>query len=326
MSRAAGSVAPVSMSPRLVVVLGPTGVGKSRLAVELALRFDGEIINADSQQVYRGLDIGTAKPGPEERARVPHHLIDIVEPDEEFDAARYRELAARAAREIAARGRAAIVCGGTGLYIKALLRGLFRGPARDPALRESLAREAGERGIEVLYRRLREVDPEAARAIHPHDRQRIVRALEVFAKSGKRFSEWHREHAFRNREFEALKIGLDRERAELYRRIDQRCEAMVSAGLVEEVRGLVARGHSLGAASLRSVGYRHIGFYLTGKMTLDRALEAMKRDTRRLAKRQLTWFRADPEVRWFHPEREREGIFAAVAEFLSGERAVSGEP
>lgn len=304
----------------LIVVLGPTGAGKSRLAIELALRFDGEIVNADSRQVYRGLDIGTAKPEPVDLARVPHHLIDVVEPDEAFDAARFRELASRAAREIAARGRTVIVCGGTGLYIKALLRGLFPAPGRDPALREALAREAAERGVEALHRRLSELDPQAARAIHPHDRQRIVRALEVFASTGKRFSEWREEHGFRERHFRALKIGLERDRAELYARIDRRCEAMVRAGLVEEVRGLLARGYSLETGSLRSVGYRHIGFYLTGKMALAEALRAMQRDTRRLAKRQLTWFRADPEIRWFHPERDRERIFAAVAAFLNGEK------
>jgi len=302
--------------PKLVIILGPTGVGKSAVAAAVALEVGGEIINADSQEVYRHMDVGTAKPSLELRQKVPHHLIDVVDPDEEFNAALFRELAMKSAQEIWARGKRVILCGGTGLYLKALTRGLFVGPAKDPEIRGRLEQEARENGLSALYERLRRVDPDATFSIHPHDRQRIIRALEVFEQTGKAMSRWHREHGFKEDPFETLKIGLHRERKELYDMIHRRCEGMVAQGLVEEVRGLLDRGYRLDLKPLRSVGYRHVGLYLGGEMSLDDALALMQRDTRRLAKRQLTWFRADKEIRWFHPERERVKISDAVKDFL----------
>ena len=304
------------MRPKLVIILGPTGVGKSAVAAAVALEVGGEIINADSQEVYRHMDVGTAKPSLELRQKVPHHLIDVVDPDEEFNAALFRELAMKSAQEIWARGKRVILCGGTGLYLKALTRGLFVGPAKDPEIRGRLEQEARENGLSALYERLRRVDPDATFSIHPHDRQRIIRALEVFEQTGKAMSRWHREHGFKEDPFETLKIGLHRERKELYDMIHRRCEGMVAQGLVEEVRGLLDRGYRLDLKPLRSVGYRHVGLYLGGEMSLDDALALMQRDTRRLAKRQLTWFRADKEIRWFHPERERVKISDAVKDFL----------
>ncbi|MPZ76928.1 MAG: tRNA (adenosine(37)-N6)-dimethylallyltransferase MiaA [Deltaproteobacteria bacterium] len=304
------------MKPKLVVVLGPTAVGKSDVVQDLAAQIDAEIISADSQQVYRHMNIGTAKPSTEQRKTIAHHLIDIVEPDEEFNAAMFRRFATDSAKQIARRGKQIIVCGGTGLYIKALTRGLFVGPGRDSQIRRALQSEIVEKGIGALYLRLEQVDPASAFSIHPNDRQRITRALEVYQLSGRKISEWQKEHGFREGAFDVLKIGLNRPRPELYDLIDRRCERMITAGLVDEVKGLVAKGYSLNLKAMQSVGYRHAGLFLQGEMGLDDAVALMKRDTRRLAKRQLTWFRGDKEIRWFHPEAERKNIEATTREFL----------
>jgi len=306
--------------PKLVVILGPTGVGKSEVAVDIALKVDGEVVNADSQLVYRHMDIGTAKPSQAAREKVRHHLIDVVDPDGEFNAALYRDLALKTIQEISARGKRAIVCGGTGLYLRALTQGLFAGPGKNADVRKRLEEEAEEKGSSALYERLREVDPEATRWIHPNDRYRIVRALEVFELTGKGISHWQKEHGFAERDFEVLKIGLNRERPELYDLINRRCDGMIARGLVDEVKRLADMGYSLDLPSLQSVGYRQIGLYLRGQLSLDEAVTLIKRDTRHLAKRQLTWFRADKEIGWFHPERERNKILKAAKEFLTASR------
>jgi tRNA dimethylallyltransferase len=301
--------------PRIIVVLGPTAVGKSEVALELAETLEAEIINADSQQVYRHMDIGTGKPTKEHREIVPHHLIDIVDPNEEFNAALFRTLAIEALEKIQSRGKRAIVSGGTGLYIKALTRGLFVGPAADPAVRQRLAKELAAGRGRLLYERLAQVDPNAVSRIHSSDRQRIIRALEVYELTGRPMSEWQKEHAFKEIRFDALKIGLERDRRELYELINQRCERMIQDGLIDEVQSLVAHGYSLTLKALQSVGYRHAGLFLTGSMSLEAALSLMQRDTRRLAKRQLTWFRADQEIHWFHPDRDRGKIRLLAKEF-----------
>jgi tRNA dimethylallyltransferase len=305
------------VQPKLLIVLGPTGVGKSEVGIDVAMEVGGEIINADSQLVYRHMDIGTAKPSAFAREKVPHHLIDLVDPDGEFNAALYREAALKAIQELASRGKKAIVCGGTGLYLRALTQGLFIGPGKDPEIRKRLEGEAEERGLSALYERLRRVDPDATRGIHPNDRYRIIRALEVFELTGKGISLWQKEHGFKESPFELLKIGLNRERQELYGLIDRRCDEMIAKGFVDEVRGLAERGYSLDLPALQSVGYRHIGLYLRGRLTLDEAAALMKRDTRHLAKRQLTWFRGDKEIRWFHPEKEKSKILKSAKEFFS---------
>ncbi len=302
---------------KLVIVLGPTGVGKSALAIDLAAGIGGEIVNADSQLVYRQMDIGTAKPARAALAKVRHHLIDVVDPDGEFNAAIYRALALKAIEEIAARGNRPLVCGGSGLYLRALVQGLFVGPGKNPDFRKKLELEAEQRGTPALHERLGEVDPEAARRIHPNDLFRIVRALEVFELTGKGISRWQQEHGFADSAFEVLKIGLNRERRELYDLINRRCDDMLARGFVEEVKGLAEKGYGPDLPALQSLGYRQIGLYLGGKINLDEAIDLIKRDTRHLAKRQLTWFRADKEIRWFHPEREGPAILKAVKEFFA---------
>jgi tRNA dimethylallyltransferase len=304
------------MKPKVVIVLGPTAVGKSEVALELAARINGEIINADSQQVYRQMDIGTAKPSTELRQKIPHHVIDVVDPDEEFNVARYREMATASIHDIRKRGKQAIVCGGTGLYIKALARGLFLGPAQDAGIRAALTLKAQRDGLSTLYERLEQVDPSSTSWIHANDRQRIIRALEVIELTGKPMSEWQKRHGFGETPFTTIKIGLDRQRAELYDRINQRCDQMIEAGLVDEVRDLFTQGYSLDLRPICSVGYRHMGLFLMGKMSLEEAVFLMKRDTRRLAKRQLTWFRGDKEILRFHPALERAKIADLVEEFL----------
>ena len=304
------------MKPKILVILGPTAVGKSALALELASQLNGEIVNADSQQVYRFMDIGTGKPSTADRERVRHHLIDVVTPDQEFNAAMFRHLASEVIYQIDERKRNVIVCGGTGLYLKALTHGLFEGPAQNPELRRSLEKEIEESGLNAIYRRLAEIDPTVTSTIHPNDRLRTIRALEVYQLTGKPISQWQSEHRFEEQPFVSLKVGLNRERAELYDRINQRSEDMVEAGFIEEVRGLAARGYSLDSKALRSVGYSQMAKVLRGTLTIDTALEEMKQETRHLAKRQLTWFRGDKEIRWFHPRQISE-IFKSVQQFFS---------
>ena len=304
------------MKPKLVIILGPTAAGKSEVALRLAESENGEIVNADSQQVYRHMDIGTGKPSKADRERVPHHLIDIVAPNEEFNAALFCRLATDSIGQIHARERNVIVCGGTGLYLRALTHGLFEGPGQDPDIRKALEQEIANGGMAVLYERLEKIDPTVGATIHRNDRQRIIRALEVYQLTGRPLSEWHKEHGFQEDPFDILKIGLLRERAELYDLINSRTERMIKEGLLEEVRGLVARGFHLDLKPLRSVGYRQMGKVLLGQQGLLDAIEEMKQETRHLAKRQLTWFRGDKEIRWFHPN-EKLAIIEAVKKFLS---------
>ena len=304
------------MKPKIVIVLGPTAVGKTELALAVAQRVNAEIVNADSQQVYRYLDIGTGKPSKPERERVRHHLIDVVNPDEDFNAARYRQLAAASIDEIHKRGAKVLVSGGTGLYLKALTGGLFSGPSQDTELRANLEREIAQIGLAALYDRLVAIDPGANTKIHPNDRQRIIRALEVYQSTGRPLSEWQNEHRFQEEAFQVLKIGLERARAELYDLINRRSESMIRAGLLDEVRGLMERGYELDLKPLRSVGYRQMGEVIEGIKGLPEAIAEMKQETRRLAKRQLTWFRSDPEIRWFHPEKQEREIGELVQAFL----------
>ncbi len=277
-------------------------MGKTEVAIEVAGRLDGEIISADSRQVYKYLDIGTAKPTAEQRGRSPHHLIDIVDPEEEFTAADYGNLARKTIREVFEREKTPIVSGGAGLYLKALTEGFFDGPPADPEIREQLERVADEKGEETLYRQLLQVDPEAVERIHPHDRKRIVRALEVFQICGKPLSLLQQEGEYPLKEYRFTKIGLIQRREELYKRIEKRVDKMIKEGLLREVKSLVERGYDRELVPLKTVGYEELFDYLGGKCSLERAIELAKRNTRRYAKRQLTWFKQDKEIHWFEVE------------------------
>jgi tRNA dimethylallyltransferase len=287
----------MSRPASILALVGPTGAGKTQLSLELAQRLDAEIVNCDSRQVFRFLDIGTAKPTAAERTAVPHHLFDVVDPDQPFDCARYRDLARAAIADIRARGKRVVLVGGSGLYLKVLRYGLAPAPPRDPALRERLtALEDGEPG--ALHRRLTTVDPSAAVRLHPHDRVRLIRALEVCELTGRPLSAWQAEHGFRATELDCRVIGLEMPRRALYARLDARCRAMLADGLLDEVRGLWTRGYGPQLWPLQSIGYREVGAHLRGECDLAGALAAMQRATRRFAKRQRTWFRADPQVEW----------------------------
>ncbi len=286
----------------LVVILGPTGVGKSGIALGLAAKLRGEIINADSMQVYRGLDIGTDKPSPADRRAVPHHLLDVAEPGTQFTAADFVAGALEAMAGIHGRGAVPFVVGGTGLYIKALLDGLFPGPGRNPKVRSRLEAEAARDGLEALYRRLEAVDPAYALKIRARDRIRIVRALEVFETTGKPISEHFRGTESFVKGLRQVRVGLELERPVLVRRIEERVDRMFAAGLVKEVEGLLARGVPPDAPAFKGLGYKQVLSFLRSEISLDEARDLVKRETRRFAKRQMTWFRKMSDIAWFSPE------------------------
>jgi len=263
--------------PAVLVVVGPTASGKSELAARLAEQYTGEVVNADSMQVYRGMDIGTAKPSAELLQRVPHHLLSIVPPDVNYTAADFQQEARRVIGEIHVRGNLPIVVGGTGLYIRALLHGLSPSPGGDEDFRAELTEIADREGNGVLLDRLRAVDPETAARLHINDRLRIIRALEVYQQSGRPFSAYQSGHGFAEEWCASLKIGIDVPRDELYRRINLRVERMLADGLVEEVQGLLAAGYGRDLKSLRSIGYKEICSYLAGELTLPAAIELIKK-------------------------------------------------
>ncbi len=299
--------------PRVAVLAGPTAVGKTALALALAPEVGAEIVNADSLQVYRELEIGTAKPTPAERALVPHHLLDLVAPDEPYDAARFLQDGRAVLARLAARGVPPLVVGGTGLYLKALLSGLFPDPGKRPEVRRRLLEEAASRGLAALYERLTRLDPATAARIAPGDTYRIIRALEV-AEGGVPLSTLHAGHRFADRPYDTLKLGLTLPREELYARIHRRVELMLAQGWLAEVKDLLDR-YPQQPKPLKALGYRHLIIHLRGEWSLEEAREHLERDTRRYAKRQLTWFRADPEIRWFHPAQLTE-MLALLREFF----------
>ena len=294
--------------PKIIVISGPTGSGKTGLAIELARRLDGEIIGADSMQIYRYMDIGTAKPTPAEQAAAVHHMIDVVDPDADFDAAMYAEGAGLAVRKIIARGRLPLVVGGTGFYIKALIYGLFEEGPSNPEIRRQLNREAQEKGSPRLHRQLSAVDPQAGDKIHPNDTYRIVRALEVFRITGQPLSEYQRRHSFQQPQFNPLTVGVNWPRPILYDRINRRVDLMMAEGFEDEVRGLLAEGYGRGLKSMQSLGYRHLSAFIAGEASLEETVQTLKRDHRRYAKRQLTWFRSNSAVHWTTPEKPQDAV------------------
>ena len=305
-----------SQKPKVIVICGATGIGKTSVGIELAERFGGEIVSADSMQIYRYMDIGTAKPTPAELAQVPHHMIDIVDPAEDYDAVQFSRQARDRVAEIAKRVRLPLIVGGTGLYIKALLHGLFQSKPVDPQIRNRLKQEAEENGSGLLYERLKKIDPAAAGRIHPNDSYRIIRALETIESSGKTISEHHQDHGFADDPFIALKIGLQMDRQKLYARIDQRVDLMIEAGLNKEVTKLLEMGYTAELKSMQSIGYRHVVEFLDKKLPWDECVRTLKRDTRRFAKRQFTWFGADQQIQWYAPD-QLNAIARLVEEFLA---------
>jgi len=283
----------------LIAIVGPTASGKSALALELARKHDAEIVSCDSLQVYRGLDIGSAKPSEDEQREVPHHLIDVVDPDEPFSAAEYARRARVALGGITGRRRRAIVAGGTGLYLRALTEGLFKGPARDDETRRRLEALAERHGDARLHRLLRHLDPEAAARITPRDRVRTVRALEVYRATGRSISDHHREGTRPLRGYRVLTVGLSPDRTWLRQIVERRTRAMLERGLLDEVRGLLERGYGPDLRPLRAIGYREAVAVVRGEMTSDEAEVAIVTATMQLAKRQMTWFRHQADVTWF---------------------------
>ncbi len=302
----------------VVVIVGLTAVGKSEIAVELALRLHGEIISADSVQVYRHLDIGTARIPAVRQKGVPHHLLGFLEPDEEFTVAHYQRLARDKIREITGRGRLPFLVGGTGLYVQSVVD-----PYEFPPLEglEEIRRQLRSRSEDAqaaeLYAELRRVDPQAAARIHPNDRRRIIRALEVYLLTSRPISSFQDRGVSRGPSYRLAMVGLDRSRADLYRKIELRVDQMFKAGLVEEVRQLFGRGFQPSLKPLQTLGYKQAAGCLAGAFDLETAISLAKKATRNYAKRQLTWFRKDPRIRWFLLENDREtGVVNEIEEFI----------
>jgi tRNA dimethylallyltransferase len=305
-----------NVKPKIIIVCGPTGIGKTTVAIDLAQHFEGQIIGADSMQVYKYMDIGTAKPTAAEQARVVHHMVDFVEPDESFDAAQYAARAREKIIELDQQHITPFVVGGTGLYIKALLYGLFDEKVSDPEIRDRLKAEADAHGIQFLYERLSRQDPETANRLHSNDTYRILRALEVIEATGQAISSHHKKHGFFDRPFESLKIGLEMDRALLYERINRRVDTMISAGFLNEVKDLMARGYSAALKPMQSIGYRHMVDYIEDRLSWEECVRTMKRDHRRYAKRQLTWFGADSEIIWKTPG-QLEALKLVIENFMN---------
>lgn len=310
--------APLIDKPVLTLI-GPTAIGKTELSLNLSTEFNGEIISVDSMQVYRYMDIGTAKASPEERRKVPHHLLDIVDPDEDYNAARFVKDCLDAIATIHTRGAIPLLTGGTGLYFQALKNGLFPSPPTDKTIRNDLKRRLMEEGSSVLHDELTLSDPSSAARIHPHDSTRIIRALEVFHSTGTTLSDH-----LRRQKSEApvtrlrciIAIGLTCERDVLYERINQRTAELFDTGLEAEVRGLLNQGYGPELKSMQSIGYRHMVNYLEGRWTLEKCKELLARDTRRYAKRQYTWFGRDDSICWFN-RGDATKIFSYVEQNLS---------
>ena len=310
------------MQPKLVVITGPTASGKTALGVALAQRLGGEVVSADSMQIYRGMDIGTAKPTPEETQGVPHHMIDIADPAENYSVSRYAAEAAACVDDILARGKLPIVVGGTGLYIDSLIAGrTFADGTADTALRQELSERYDEIGGEGLLGELRKVDPERAARLHPADKKRIVRAMEVYILTGKTITQHDAETRAVPPRYDAAKIALDfADRQDLYDRIDRRVELMVRQGLFDEVRALLAAGVPAGCTAMQAIGYKEAVAAVRGEATPQEAVAAIQLASRRYAKRQLTWLRRDRDLFWLRHEKtpDMDRACRLSTQFLSG--------
>jgi tRNA dimethylallyltransferase len=311
-------VASVQPEPLLVVVLGPTASGKTALSLSLAERFGGEIVNCDSVAMYREFDVGTAKPTPAERARAPHHLLDCVAPASQVTAGEYARQSRQVLDEVKTRGHLPIVVGGTGLYLRALLEGLFPGPQRSEELRERLRERVDSRGSGYLHRILRRLDCAAAEKIHANDTPKVIRAIEVCLASRQKMTDlWRQQGREPLRGFRILRIGLDPDRQALYERINHRAQQMFEAGLIEETRGVLDK-YGATAGPLSSLGYKQAVQFLHGELTREQALQAARQAHRNYAKRQMTWFRREPEVQWLLGFGDQAEIQKTAADWVSG--------
>lgn len=283
----------------LVVLVGPTGIGKTEISIKLAKELNGEIISADSAQIYRHMNIGTAKIKEKEKEGIPHYLIDIVDPDKEFTVADYKEMATKCIEDIHGRGKLPMVVGGTGLYINSLVYDLnFIDVAPNDDFREKYNNLADKYGNEYIYNNLKEIDPDSTNRINISDRKRIIRALEVYNETGKPMSKYYKNFRKYNEDYDIAMVGLTMNRKRLYERINIRVDKMIEEGLIEEVKNILNMNYSKDLNSLKALGYKEIIFYLNGEKTLDESINLLKRDTRRFAKRQLTWFRRDSRIEW----------------------------
>lgn len=303
----------MSHKSKIIVIEGPTGVGKTAAALSLVKSLPVEFVNADSMQVYRYMDIGTSKPAPDELVLAPHHLLSIVDPDEEFDAARFMRLGRSVVDDICSRGKIPVVVGGTALYVRALCRGIFDAPGKDAVFRNELMLQASD----ALYQKLCQIDPAAAERLNPNDRVRIIRALEVFHLTGKTLTAHHEAHRFADVPYDFLKLCLVRDREVLYQRIDQRVDKMMKTGFLAEVSGLLEKGYSPRLKAMQSIGYRQLVSHLRENHDLADAMAEIKQETRRFAKRQLTWFRKEPEtIRIKLPEKAGD-MLPRIKKFLN---------
>ncbi len=317
------------MKKPLIILTGPTAVGKTALSIELAKAVGGEIISADSMQVYRHMDVGSAKVTPEEMQGVPHHLIDVLDPDEDFNVTRFQSMAKEVMEGIYARGHVPVIAGGTGFYIQALLYDIdFKANDDSPAIREELERIGEEKGSRYLHEMLREVDPESADTIHANNRKRVIRAIEYYRMTGQKISEHNKEEHDKESPYRFYYYVLNCDRALLYERIDQRVDIMLESGLVDEVAMLKNMGCKRGMVSMQGLGYKEILDYLDGNCTLEEAVYILKRDTRHFAKRQITWFKRERDVRWLELENfggsRRKVLEYILEDYYKGENTENG--
>jgi tRNA dimethylallyltransferase len=300
-------------SGKLLAIVGPTASGKTALSIHLAERLHGEIVSADSRQIYRHLDIGTAKPSSEELKRVPHHFVNILDPDQEYNAGIFGTQARKKIEEIFLTGRQPILVGGSGLYVRAVIDGLIEAPERNVEIRKQLEEEARTFGTEVLIEKLKKVDPVSAATIEPTRLHRIVRALEVFYTSGQPISKLHiQQNTIPS--FEVCQFGLLWDRGSLYKRIEERVDMMIERGLIEEIKDIIELGYSSKANALNTVGYKEVFDFLHEKLTKEKMIDLIKQNTRHFAKRQMTWFRADQRIEWIHVDERTE--WASIADII----------
>ena len=301
---------------KIITICGPTGIGKTNFAIAIARHFNGEIIGADSMQIYKYMDIGTAKPNADELKMVPHHLVDFLDLKEEFDAGLYATQTDQVIASLYNRGKLPIIAGGTGFYIRALLHGLFRAQPVCEKTLSDLSRLLEEKGSLFVHDQLKQVDPVAAQKIHPNDSFRVIRALEIFKTTGQPISTQQRAHDFKESKYQSLTLGLYMDREQLYERINLRVDIMIRQGLLNEVTGLMDKGYSLDLKPMQSIGYRHMGMFLKQEVDFEEAVRLLKRDTRRYAKRQFTWFNREKNIIWLEVSQTDRAI-QLIKEFLT---------